>query len=751
MFEKNKRAIFTVFFLSGFCSLVYQIVWMRLAFTHFGVITPVMSIVVSVFMLGLCLGSWLGGKFIDGWVERTRSTAAHFYVGAELLIGLGAFFVPSLFAFGAKKLLSTGEMDSFSYLFWSALLISATLLPWCVAMGTTFPFMMSFIKRYDSARSTKSFSFLYLSNVLGAMAGSVSSAVLFIELLGFRNTLFIAAIGNLIIALIALKLARKAKNAPTVILGSTVNSDALPASSAISPSSFAVLLVSLVLTGFASMSLEIIWTRNFTPVLRTTIYSFAWLLFTYLAATWAGSQLYRRELARGSKGLSTSTSIGLAGLASFGSMLLSDPRLGLGSLGALASIFPFCAILGYLTPKLIDQYSQGSPKRAGYAYALNIVGCILGPLAATYFLLPAFGVLGSMIILTSPFFLLYLIASRRESLKHRLAIVVASVLGFVLCLGIAKSYEDAFMAFGPEHRVMRDHSATVVANGSGRKKMLYVNGVGITELTPVTKFMAHFPLAYRERKPESALVICFGMGTTFRSLLTWDIKATAVELIPSVKTMFSYFHEDAGKVTSNPRGQIVVDDGRRFLQRTSEKFDVITLDPPPPVEAAASSLLYSEEFYSLVKSRLKPDGILQQWFPFGEEKTLNAIIRSLVNSFPYVRAYSSMDDWGFHFIASQQPLGDPTLEQLISRIPQAARADMLEWNSHETLEAIFKRVLAKELVLETRMHSNPAIVVTDDRPYNEYFLLRRIAANLKGRYDRILRKYFGAAEHQASR
>jgi spermidine synthase len=59
-----QRTLFLLFFLSGFCSLLYQVVWMRLAFASFGVITPVMSVVISVFMLGLAIGSWAGGRWI---------------------------------------------------------------------------------------------------------------------------------------------------------------------------------------------------------------------------------------------------------------------------------------------------------------------------------------------------------------------------------------------------------------------------------------------------------------------------------------------------------------------------------------------------------------------------------------------------------------------------------------------------------------------------------------------------------------
>src|SRR5579863_3974769 len=89
--QKWQRGIFFVFFfLSGFSSLVYQVVWTRLAFASFGIITPVFSVVISVFMLGLSIGSWAGGKVIPGLVRRTGLSAIFFYAGAELIIGLGA-------------------------------------------------------------------------------------------------------------------------------------------------------------------------------------------------------------------------------------------------------------------------------------------------------------------------------------------------------------------------------------------------------------------------------------------------------------------------------------------------------------------------------------------------------------------------------------------------------------------------------------------------------------------------------------
>ena len=146
------------------------------------------------------------------------------------------------------------------------------------------------------------------------------------------------------------------------------------------------------------------------------------------------------------------------------------------------------------------------------------------------------------------------------------------------------------------------------------------------------------------------------MGTTYRSLLTWGIRTTAVELVPSVKKAYGFYHADAEEVLKNPLGRVVIDDGRRFLKRTSDTFDVVTIDPPPPVEAAGSSLLYSTEFYELIKKRLSPQWILQIWFPGGKSPESQAIARSLEISFPYVKVYWSVSGEGLHFLASMQPM-----------------------------------------------------------------------------------------------
>src|SRR5207249_3594862 len=117
---------------------------------------------------------------------KTRLSAVWFYAAAEVVIGVGAFAVPRLFAAGDSALLELGESDSFEYLLRSALYIGGAILPWCLFMGTTFPFMMAFVKERDRAEAS-SFSFLYLANVVGAMTGTLITATILVELLGFQG------------------------------------------------------------------------------------------------------------------------------------------------------------------------------------------------------------------------------------------------------------------------------------------------------------------------------------------------------------------------------------------------------------------------------------------------------------------------------------------------------------------------------------------------------------------------------------
>ncbi len=548
----------------------------------FGIITPVLSVTISVFMLGLAIGSWIGGRYIDRWTQKTKLSPILFYAGAELFIASGAFIVPKLFSLSQQLLLGTGESNSLWYLVLSAPLIMTSMLPWCMAMGTTFPFMMSFIKKTNPSERD-SFSFLYTANVLGAVSGILLTTIVLIENFGFRQALWFAGCLNICAALLAYRIARETGDNPAfpeksaeTLLTQTPSNSLMPVPQLI-----------LFVTGFTSLAMEVAWTRAFTPVLGTMVYAFSFLLAGYLLATWLGSSLYRLDAAAG-KVRSGTLLIMLLAVFAFLPVVVNDPQLVnhfRGHFGmysylflVLLTIFPLCTTLGYFMPSLIDRYSRGDPYKAGKSYAFNILGCILGPVVTSYLLLPSLGVKFTLIAMALPYVFFFWVFIRRLSWPVRLFGGAASLALFLVSLFWSTSYEIPRLQ---NLVVKRDYTATVVCATVQERKLLLVNGIGITSLTPITKFMAHLPLSFHAGKPESALAICFGMGTTYRSLLSWGVKTDAVELVPSVRDVFSYFFADAESLISNPRGRIIIDDGRRFLMLAKEKYDVITIDPPP--------------------------------------------------------------------------------------------------------------------------------------------------------------------------
>src|SRR5258705_3580078 len=164
-----------------------------------------------------------------------------------------------------------------------------------------------------------------------------------------------------------------------------------------------------------------------------------------------------------------------------------------------------------MTPLLVDRWSRGNPDRAGRAYAVNAVGCILGPLLAGFVLLPAAGERWSLLALALPFFafgLWSLIArtntgvSTGETRSGLVPLLAGASIVSLLIVTFTRDFETLF----PEGRVRRDYTATSIAVGKGMARMLLINGVGITSLPPIPKMMALLPLVSLPVPPRNVLV-----------------------------------------------------------------------------------------------------------------------------------------------------------------------------------------------------------------------------------------------------
>jgi predicted membrane-bound spermidine synthase len=715
---------FFFFLVSGFCGILYELVWLRLAMAQFGVTTPLVSIVLSMFMAGLGLGSWAAGTLIRRYEGRTNFPPLRLYALCELLIGVSAILVPLQMLWGHRlleQLSGQNGISSGSYYLVAGTWLALTMIPWCACMGATIPLAMFAIRRDVKSETKRSFSFLYVANLLGAIAGA-TIPLLFIEVFGFRGTLRVGTILNFAVALSAFLLSLGTERAS----GPEIAAPAQPA--AVITGSQKGILSLLFLTGLATMGMEVVWIRLFTPSIGPMVYSFALILASYLFATFVGSRIYRawsrNHSVEGALIWVLLSLLGILPLVATDLRYLMSPLL-----RVFIGVMPFSAAMGFLTPMLVDRWSQGDPGRAGRAYAVNVFGCILGPLLAGFLVLPLVGEHTAMLIFILPFMAMavFPVGVAKLSNADRIfaySVVAAALLIFVL----SKDFESVF----PRRVVLRDSAATVIATEAGtlREKQLLVNGIAMTGLSPITKMMAHLTLASHEQPPQNTLVICFGMGTTFRSALTWGIPATVVDLIPSVPKLFPYYHSDAAQVVALPGARIISDDGRRFLERTSQTFDSIIVDPPPPVPAAGSSLLYSKEFYTLVKEHLRAGGIFHQWLPEGDRATEAAVARSLKDSFPYVHVYSYVGVPGLHYLCSMSPIPVRTPSELVARMPAKALADLVEWGPFKDPQQQFGIVNPNRYTLDNLIALSPDTpALQDDRPVNEYYFLRTPCPN----------------------
>lgn len=726
-----------LFAISGACGLIYQIVWLRLAAANFGVTAIVASIVLSTFMAGLSLGGWLGARLAGVHEGRGARHFTFLYATAEVFIGASGLLVAPLLGFGGSLLTDAGlEWDSPRFYWASGAWIVLVLLPFTTCMGTTLPLALA---AFGPAKPGLSrFADLYFANVAGALIGVVASALVLVEAFGFSGALRVAATLNFVVAAAAVAYAFVRRD-ELVPMADAASAEPIRATQ---PESRNGLLALLFISGAASLGMEVVWLRQFAPLLGTLVYSFAALLVAYLSGTAFGAHRYRRRRAalRGAPGDTIAAAAVLAGACALLPSLAVDPRIASlfeqggyslqigANVAVVASVGVFAAVTGFLTPLLVDVWSDGSPSRVGRAYAFNALGCVVGPLIASFILLPSVGEHGSLNLLAAPFLLLGLaFVPGRQGTEPQQA-WRATWLAALAAAGLLAAFTRDYSSEYPSPQVRRDFAATTVATGQGMTRELLVNGIGMTSLTTDTKMMVHLPLASQGRAPKTILVLCFGMGTSFRSAMSWGADVDVVELVPGVPSLFGYFHEDAEAIAASPRAHIHIDDARRFLRRTRRTYDLIVIDPPPPVGAATSSLLYSREFYQLARARLAQGGLLQQWMPYADATTTAAVAQSIAESFPQARVFRSVEGWGLHFVASERPIGPLDARALADHMPPLAAKDFAEWTPGIEARDEFQALLNQETSIDKLLAGDPhAPALTDDRPVNEYFLLRELA------------------------
>jgi predicted membrane-bound spermidine synthase len=172
------RWYFSFLVVPGFCALVYEVVWLRLAMASFGVTTALVSIFLSMFMAGLGLSSWGAGVLTRRVLCANSRRVLRSYSAAELLVGISALAVSFQLKLGRLLLQHGGGFAAWQtsrYYLVAGLLLAITVVPWCTCMGSTFPLLMAVIRQTARSKSEQSFSYLYVANVLGALIGTLAS------------------------------------------------------------------------------------------------------------------------------------------------------------------------------------------------------------------------------------------------------------------------------------------------------------------------------------------------------------------------------------------------------------------------------------------------------------------------------------------------------------------------------------------------------------------------------------------------
>lgn len=718
------KRVYFLFFLSGLAGLIYQIVWSRQFVLVFGSTTNSLVATMSAFMCGLALGSFIIGRKIDLLpVSKLPLVYALLEIGVGISSALTLILIPvSRYIYGQ---FTDGSTVTIFLLVIKFILSSLIIVIPTLLMGGTLPVLVRYIHhRYRSA--SISVSRLYAVNTLGAAIGVLLSAFVLIELLGLRITLLTGVAINLIVGFLALFLSK----APKQSLLS-------PKSVKHNQTSWYLLNGAYALSGLVAIAYEILWTRILTPTVGTFIYAFALILATYLIGIALGSLIYSKvkSLFKLPSTLFCLSELGI-GFFALSSVYLTSNQITLGrELIVLAVILPTTISMGIAYPAIVALLEKDhQPGRAvSFSYFSNTVGSILGGFLASFIIIPLFGSSQGILVLVVVNFLIAGLFTSKKFIKASGAFLILFSLWlfFFKHASLYPNLTQWRLNWAKQKQLqytfVEDNTASVFAyyDEKHEDQNLFIDGVPTTGKVGETKLMAHIPLLLHPN-PQNILIIAFGMGTTYRSSLNHNLKVDVVELVPSVPSLMTFFYRNANQLLSHPQGKIIINDGRNYVFLTPQKYDVVTIDPPPPFNSAGTTVLYAQEFYQNITQKLQPNGIVSQWIWFGSRQDdIYMTIKSFINIFPYVLAFAPPDGGGGVFLeGSFQPLDSSLMPKRALEVPSSVTFDLQEKYPAMVLSDLSTFLIADQDDLRQLLVNVPP--VTDDHPRTEYFLLRHL-------------------------
>ena len=415
-----RRVFLIAYACSGLAGLIYQVNWTRLLTLFMGHSAAAASTVVAAFMGGLGGGALLGARFIP---RLTPHQALYVYVGLESLVLVAALLLP-------VELASLTPLLSWSYGDGAAgplfpmvrLLVCLTLvlIP-ALALGATFPAAVRWFAN-NPEHPGRPAGELYAANTIGAATGAVAAGFVLIPALGISGTTLVGVAGSSVAIILGLVVASRFAG-PMPAAGPSRSRARRPrVQESQRPQRRWLAVTVLALTGFATLTGEIAWTRTLSMIIGPTTYAFAatvtamiagialgsvcgaWLAgrvrqpAVWLAAvlagsaianTWASSlagsyvpRLVAEQFVRAPLPLNQL----VTAHASLIAMLILPAAIGLGIAFPLA-----LEIAGHADPSGGAGKEDSTTGRLGIVYGVNTLAGVIGSLTAGFVLIPLFG------------------------------------------------------------------------------------------------------------------------------------------------------------------------------------------------------------------------------------------------------------------------------------------------------------------------------------------------------------------------
>jgi spermidine synthase len=760
----RRGIILLIFLLSGIAGLVYEVVWTRQLVLVFGNTTQAISAILTGFFAGMAIGSVFGGRLAD----RVKSPL-RLYGYLELLLVVVVLLTPLTFT-GMRELYrgAYGSLENAPQTLTMVRFALAVLAlaPATIMMGATLPALSRHLVRDHRELGTE-FGSLYTMNTVGAVIGTLAAGVVLIEVFGLSQALAFGAMCSAVAGLSALTLSRwwpepgiirpfrPGKDAGPEAAPRPIEKRQVEAPERVSRPRLA-LLVAFV-SGLTSLGYQTLWTRLSSSGSDNSTYVFTMILACFLVGIAIGAAVYSVTMSR------TRRPVLLLGFAQL--LLAAMVLLGLGIqtrfffnaspiLIVLTAVLPATLVLGVTFPMsstLVADDDRRVGTSAGLLLGVNTVGAIIGSFLVPFGLIPWVGSPHAVLLLVMVNICLGvgLLAAER-GIKPRLrlsgsfagtALALAAVVLFVVPNSIV--VDPAVNTLGRAHSTIaqtaEDEIASTQAGATSTGiKHLWVGGFSMTGITIDTRLMPTLLLMLR---PEAKTIcqIAFGMGSSYRSALIDGLNVEGVELVPSVPGMFDYFYPDADQVLANPNGRVIIADGRNHVELTSRTYDLVMADPPPPIRSSGAGVLYSQEYYRAIKARLNPGGVMMEWTPY--DQTVDEF-RAHVQTFRSVYKNSLLvfgpGSSGVYMFGSEQPLEfeRDTMDAILSRpgvIDDLATAPRAPITSHDVTD--WTNLILGQIWIsgdDVARFAADAPLITDDRPYTEYYVVRKVWDHLFG-------------------